>query len=81
MQQDNDNKRMTRSTPPSTPGPVCQGWPGECPDAAPAVVALEWRDWRSQRWRTLHLCARCEHAFAPAVCSGTYLVRNRRKPA
>ena len=64
----------------SSPGPgiACEGWPGDCPDAAPATVVFEWRDWRSRRWRTLRLCARCEQAFIPATRNGVLLVRNRR---
>ena len=67
------------SIPLPTPQASCDGWPGDCPDAAPAIVAFEWRDWRSQRWRTLRLCARCDEAFAPAVRNRVHRVRNRRQ--
>ena len=59
-------------------GAGCEGWPDDCPDIAPAVVVFEWRDWRSQIWRTLRLCARCEQAFTPGVRSGVCRIRNRR---
>jgi hypothetical protein len=71
---------MTSRNPPPLPGTGCEGWPGDCPDAAPAVVVFEWRDWRAKLWRTLRLCARCEQAFAPAVRNGAYRIRNRRTP-
>jgi hypothetical protein len=70
---------MTTTTPSPDPGSRCQGWPGDCPDAAPAVVEFEWRDWRADLWRTLRLCARCDAAFAPAVRSRVHRARNRRK--
>jgi hypothetical protein len=72
------NRRDAKDGPPPTPGTGCEGWPGDCPDAAPATVVFEWRDWRSRRWRALRLCARCEQAFAPGVRNGAYRIRNRR---